>query len=77
MKTFIPAQPLSVFFPEYEAEITLTEGRYHQIKRMLGRFRNPVLALKRIQIGRIALDSELAPGQARPLTEEEVNSIGR
>ena len=44
---------------------------------MLGRFRNPVLALKRIQIGRIAPDSELAPGQARPLTEEEVNSIGR
>ncbi|MDO6804095.1 pseudouridine synthase, partial [Wenyingzhuangia sp. 1_MG-2023] len=36
---------------ERQVQVTLTEGRYHQIKRMFGRFRNPVLALHRLSIG--------------------------
>ncbi|RDE24050.1 pseudouridine synthase [Motiliproteus coralliicola] len=55
--------------------LTLTEGRYHQIKRMFGRFRNPVLALHREQIGAIRLDPDLAPGQYRPLTPAEIDSV--
>lgn len=61
-----------VILSEYEAEVTLVEGRYHQIKRMFGRFRNPVLALHRIAIGNLCLDPNLLPGQSRVLNDREV-----
>ena len=60
---------------EYVARVHLEEGRYHQIKRMFGRFRNPVLKLHRIAIGPIRLDSSLAPGESRLLTDEELASL--
>ena len=60
---------------DYVAELRLVEGRYHQIKRMFGRFRNPVLALHRVSIGNILLDETLAPGQYRPLTDMEIGDI--
>lgn len=53
---------------EHVAEVTLEEGRYHQIKRMFGRFRNPVIGLHRLAIGALALDEMLLPGQSRELT---------
>lgn len=56
-------------------EIVLTEGRYHQIKRMFGAQKNPVCALKRIRLGGLALDESLAPGESRMLTEAEVGLI--
>ena len=52
---------------ECVAKVTLEEGRYHQIKRMFGRFRNPVLALHRVSIGEIELDDGLAPGESRSI----------
>ncbi|PKG55981.1 16S rRNA pseudouridine(516) synthase [Shewanella sp. Choline-02u-19] len=58
---------------EYTALVSLMEGRYHQIKRMFGRFRNPVVGLHRISVGNIVLDSNLVPGQSRLLTAEEVS----
>ncbi len=54
------------------ARVTLTEGRYHQIKRMFGRFRNPVLELHRTSIGKIQLDPTLKPGQYRALSADEI-----
>ncbi|MAG76647.1 MAG: 16S rRNA pseudouridine(516) synthase [Colwelliaceae bacterium] len=54
------------------AEVKLLEGKYHQIKRMFGRFRNPVIALHRSQIGDLVLDTELSSGQSRLLTDSEV-----
>jgi len=57
------------------AEVVLKEGKYHQIKRMFGRFRNPVLALHRSSVGGLSLDKELLPGQSRLLSEAEVVSI--
>ena len=57
------------------ARVTLFEGKYHQIKRMFGRFRNPVMALHRESIGNLILDEHLAPGQSRELSPEEVRSI--
>lgn len=45
------------------ADLVLTEGKYHQIKRMFGRFRNPVLALHRSAVGPYELDDSLAPGE--------------
>ena len=56
---------------ECVAKVTLEEGRYHQIKRMFGRFRNPVVALHRVSIGEIELDDRLAPGEYRVLNENE------
>ncbi|WP_028672466.1 pseudouridine synthase [Saccharospirillum impatiens] len=49
------------------AELVLTEGKYHQVKRMFGRFRNPVLALHRTAVGPYVLDDTLAPGEFKPL----------
>tara|TARA_R110001599_G_scaffold58083_1_gene159992 strand:- start:5100 stop:5810 length:711 start_codon:yes stop_codon:yes gene_type:complete len=50
------------------ARVTLTEGKYHQIKRMFGRFRNPVLDLHRVRIGNYELSSDIKPGESRILT---------
>ncbi len=51
--------------------ITLTEGKYHQIKRMIASFGNAVTYLKRITFADIPLDESLAEGQWRELTEDE------
>lgn len=57
------------------AELTLIEGRYHQIKRMFGRFRNPVIALHRFAIGSLYLIEELPVGAYKRLTEQEAKSL--
>jgi 16S rRNA pseudouridine516 synthase len=44
------------------AQVVLSEGRYHQIKRMFGHFRNQVLSIHRSQIGHIKLPVSLAAG---------------
>lgn len=62
---------------ERVAQVSLTEGRYHQIKRMFGRFQNEVLALHRQRIGGLELDPRLAPGQSRELTATEVLALDR
>ena len=56
-------------------EIVLTQGRYHQIKRMFGAFGNHVTALHRTQIGGLALPADLAPGESRELTAEELKKL--
>ena len=62
---------------EHVAEVSLVEGRYHQIKRMFGRFRNPVQALHRVSVGNLRLDQTLAPGQYRELTQAELDNINQ
>jgi 16S rRNA pseudouridine516 synthase len=57
---------------ETEWRITLTEGRYHQVKRMFAAVGNDVLALHREAIGEIVLDPQLDPGGARALRAEEI-----
>jgi 16S rRNA pseudouridine516 synthase len=57
------------------AEVVLMEGKYHQIKRMFGRFRNPVLGLHRSSIGNLRLDDGLKEGQSRQLTSLEVSTV--
>ncbi len=52
---------------KYQAEVILTEGRYHQIKRMFGRFDNPVIALHRTSIGSYVLDESLQVGESRSI----------
>lgn len=61
----------------YTADVFLTEGRYHQIKRMFGRFQNEVLTLERRAIGNLTLDPSLPVGQYRELTAAEVTQLTR
>ena len=60
---------------DYQAEIILTEGKYHQIKRMFGRFRNPVIELKRMAVGPLELDPNLPESSFRPLTQAELQLL--
>ncbi len=60
---------------QHIAKVSLIEGRYHQIKRMFGRFRNPVIGLHRQQIGKLRLDNDLKPGMYRQLLTCEVNNM--
>ena len=58
-----------------EGVITLVEGKYHQIKRMLEALGNKITYLERISFGPLALDESLDRGEWRYLTEEEIASL--
>lgn len=55
-----------------QLNITISEGRYHQVKRMFAAVNNKVINLHRWQIGALSLDEQLEPGEYRPLTSAEV-----
>ncbi|MCR5762486.1 MAG: pseudouridine synthase [Treponema sp.] len=55
--------------------LTITEGKFHQVKRMFKAMGNEVIFLKRIAMGPLWLDSSLRPGQYRQLTEKEVENF--
>ena len=57
---------------EDEILLTITEGKYHQVKRMLETVGNHVDRLHREQIGPLRLDDDLQPGDWRELREEEI-----
>ena len=57
---------------ENEIYLTIQEGKYHQVKRMLAAVGNKVDVLHRDKIGMLTLDTNLAVGEFRALTEEEV-----
>ena len=55
--------------------LTIREGKFHQVKRMMEAIGCPVVFLKRMTMGPIRLDETLEPGQYRPLTEEELELL--
>lgn len=57
------------------AYVTISEGKYHQIKRMFAALSLNVLELKRIKFGPLDLDNALAEGEYRKLTEEEIKLL--
>lgn len=68
-----PARPaVAIVRGEDRVELTITEGRHHQVKRMLGLARLPVKALHRAAIG--ALELDVPVGRSRRLTESEIVS---
>lgn len=68
-----PALPAQLTFSSpTEATLYITEGRYHQVKRMFAATGNKVVKLHRDKIGDIELDTELAEGEYRDLSEAEV-----
>ncbi len=71
-----PVRPASVVLvSERMIDLTVTEGRYHQVKRMLAAVGNHVEALHRHRIGTLELDPTLAAGSFRHLTEAEVQNL--
>ena len=60
---------------ESEAEVTLHEGKYHQVKRMFAARGMRVIFLKRVAVAGIVLDESLPEGQYRPLQQYEINLI--
>ncbi|WP_413111635.1 16S rRNA pseudouridine(516) synthase RsuA [Thaumasiovibrio sp. DFM-14] len=71
-----PTRPAKLdILSETEAVITITEGKYHQVKRMFAAVGNKVVGLHREKIGAIELDETLEPGEYRELTKEEVASV--
>lgn len=61
--------------PQSHVELAITEGKYHQVKRMFQVLDMKVLALKRTKIGAITLDENLATGECRPLKQTELDWI--
>ena len=59
------------------AYITIREGKYHQIKRMMAARGKPVTYLKRIKFGALTLDEQLDKGGWRALTDREIHSLFR
>lgn len=59
----------------HTARLTITEGKYHQVKRMFAAVGNKVVGLHRESIGNIVLDDDLEPGEWRYLTEDEIKSV--
>ena len=60
---------------EYTGVVVLTEGRYHQIKRMFGCFGAKVVELERIGMGNFTLPDDLSLGECREFTEDELKLI--
>ena len=58
-----------------EIRITIHEGRFHQVKRMLQAVDNQVLTLERVSFGPLSLDLSLQRGEYRALTEEEIEVL--
>ena len=58
-----------------EIEVTIYEGKYHQVKRMFKNRGKEVTYLKRLSMGTLQLDESLEEGMSRELTEEELESL--
>ena len=72
-----PTKPATLeILDDYNVNLTLSEGRYHQVKRMFAALGNKVVALHRWKIGNVVLDEHLAEGEFRSLTEEEIACLG-
>lgn len=60
---------------DYHVRVVISEGRYHQIKKMFLSLHNEVLSLKRIRIHHLDLDASLSLGQFKCLDEKEINKL--
>lgn len=60
---------------DFEILLTIQEGKFHQVKRMLQAVGNEVIFLKRITFGSLKLDTDLKQGEFRPLCEEEIQAL--
>ncbi len=66
---------IELFDDRKSGTITLTEGKYHQIKQMFDSVKNKITFLERITFGPLSLDENLARGEWRELTDDEVAAL--
>lgn len=72
----VPTKPAVVrILGEKKISLTITEGKFHQVKRMLNAVGNEVVYLKRLRMGPLVLDEKLPRGSYRRLTEEEIKEL--
>lgn len=71
-----PTKPAEMeILSETECFLTITEGKYHQVKRMFQRLGKTVIRLKRVEMAGVKLDESLAAGEWRFLSEEEIRHL--
>lgn len=58
-----------------KAQVRISEGKYHQVKKMFLAIGVKVMNLKRLSFGPFTLDPQLAPGESRPLNEVELTQV--
>ena len=73
--TILLSAELEILSDTTTAIVTITEGKYHQIKRMFGLFSLGVNELKRISFAGLNLPKDLAEGEVRELTVNELECI--
>ena len=73
-KTKYKSAPLEIV-SENEGLVTVTEGRFHEVKRLFECVGNEVLELERLYIGQLSLDSTLEEGEYREMDEEELDLV--
>ena len=69
------ARALIEWLSEDSCNITLTEGKFHEVKRIFLALGNEVIYLKRIKMAGLTLDQNLKSGEYRPLTQEELEAL--
>ena len=71
-----PTMPAKVeILNDRNMKLTIKEGKFHQVKRMLKAVENEVVYLKRLSMGSLSLDEKLALGEYRSLTDEELEDL--
>ena len=76
LKDGYATKPCSIkLLNETSGEITLTEGKYHEIKRLFGAVGNKITYLERISFGTLILDKNLPRGHFRELTQQELSNL--
>ena len=69
-------KPASILWlNEKECILTISEGKFHQVKRMFLKEENQVIYLKRLTMGSLKLDENLKPGQWRELSQNEIKAL--
>lgn len=75
LKDFTSSPAIAKKIEDRKVELTIYEGKFHQVKRMFIYLNNEVVKLKRIKFADLPLDELLEEGESRYLTDEEVNSL--
>lgn len=70
-----PTLPARAYEAEDGLHLIITEGRFHQVKRMLEAVDNKVTFLKRLRMGGLCLDGSLKPGEYRRLMDDELDKL--
>lgn len=70
-------KPISISDGESVAEVTIVEGKFHQIKRMFEKTGKTVTSLKRVQMNKLMLDDDLEEGEVRELSDDEISMLSQ